>query len=153
MLSSLQVDYREFIFFDVGAGKGRALLMAADYPFRRVLGLELLPGLNHIAQENLRRYKSPAQRCFHIESLCADGCTFLFPPEPIVLYLFNPLPEWGLERLLKNLEHSLQEYPRQLYVLYHNPLLEHVLSRNGWLQKIGGTPQYCVYAFKSPVAG
>jgi SAM-dependent methyltransferase len=149
MLTSVQVDYREFTFIDVGSGKGRALLMAADYPLRRVLGLELLPELNRVAEENLRRYKSVAQKCFNIESVCADARAFVFPPQPMLLYLFNPLQESGLEQLLKNLERSLKECPRKVYVLYHNPLLEHVLSRTEWLQKVAGTHQYCVYASNS----
>ena len=149
MLSRVRVDYREFIFLDIGSGKGRALLMAADYPFRRVLGLELLPELNRIAQENIRRYKSTTQKCLNIESLCADARTLVFPPEPTVLYLFNPLPEPGLKRLLNNLEHSLHESPRQVYVLYHNPLLERFLLGCEWLQKVCGTHQYCIYACKS----
>jgi hypothetical protein len=125
------------------------LLMAADYPFRQVLGLELLPELNRVAEENLRKYKSAAQRCFNIESVCADARTFVFPPEPMLLYLFNPLPESGLEQLLNNLDRSLKDCPRKVYVLYHNPLLQHVLSHREWLQKVGGTHQYCIYASKS----
>src|SRR5271166_3265808 len=36
-------DFRDFTFVDLGSGKGRTLLMAADYPFRRIVGVELLP--------------------------------------------------------------------------------------------------------------
>lgn len=43
MLESLNIDFQEFTFIDIGSGKGRALLMAADYPFRHILGVELLP--------------------------------------------------------------------------------------------------------------
>jgi SAM-dependent methyltransferase len=146
MLSSLHLDHREFTFIDLGSGKGRALLMAAEYPFRRILGVELLPQLNRIAQENLRKYKSGKQKSFNLKAACGDACTFVFPPEPTVLYLFNPLPESGLKQVLGNLEQSLDECSRQVYVLYHDPLLEHVLSQSAWLQKIGGTHQYCVYA-------
>ena len=34
-----------FTFIDLGSGKGRTLLMASDYPFRRIIGLELLEEL------------------------------------------------------------------------------------------------------------
>ena len=72
-----------------------------------------------------------------------------FPPEPIVLYLFNPLPEPGLEQVIANLERSLRENPRQVYVLYHNPLLEHVMARCVGLKKLVGTQQYSIY-FSTP---
>jgi hypothetical protein len=44
-----------------------------------------------------------------------------------------------------NLERSLHDRPRPFYALYHNPLLEHVLSKCGGLSKLGGTNQYRVY--------
>src|SRR5271166_1783309 len=85
------LDFREFTFLDLGSGKGRTLLMAADYPFRRIVGVELLPTLHQIAQENLHRYHNQSQRCFTVETICGDATEFAFPAEAIVLFLFNPL--------------------------------------------------------------
>jgi hypothetical protein len=60
--------------------------------------------------------------------------------------LFNPLPEPGLVQVLANLEHSLREHPRSLFVIYHNPVLEQVLVEGKWLTKIDGTHQYSIFA-------
>jgi SAM-dependent methyltransferase len=139
------LDFHDFVFVDLGSGKGRTLLMASDYPFRRIVGVELLPALHQAAQENPRKYKSEAQKCFALESVCADATEFSFPAEPTVLYLFNPFPEAGLRRVIANLERSLDEHPRPVYVLYHNPLLEQVLSGSAAISKIGGTHQYSLY--------
>ena len=144
--ASPKIDFREFTFIDIGSGKGRALLMAADYPFRRVLGIELLPALHRVAQENIKKYKSDSQQCFAIECLLADAGEFTFPPEPTVLYLFNPLPESGLAKLVSNLEHSLREHPRPVFVLYHNPLLEPLLARSPAFKRIAGTHQYSIFS-------
>jgi SAM-dependent methyltransferase len=146
MFGRLEIDFREFTFIDLGSGKGRVLLMAAAYPFRRVVGVELLPELHRVAEENIRKYKSDAQRCFAVQSVCGDAREFLLPPEPTVLYLFNPLQEAGLEQVVASLERSLRKNPRPVYVLYHNPLLEHVLNRSSALKRVGGTEQYSVYA-------
>ncbi len=146
MIRSLPIEFSEFTFIDLGSGKGRALLMAADYPFRRIVGIELLPRLHRVAQENIREYRSEAQQCFAVESVCGDAVDFAFPPEPAVLYLFNPLPENGLERVIANVELSLEKNPRPVYVVYHNPLLEALLVRSATLKKVGGTDQYSVYA-------
>ena len=145
MLDCLTIDFREFTFIDLGSGKGRALLMAADFPFRRIVGVELLPGLHRVAQQNIGKYKSDSQKCFAVESVCCDAREFAFPPEPTVLYLFNPLPETGLAKVVARLERSLREYPRPVYVLYHNPLLERIFSGSAMLKKIGGTQQYVIY--------
>jgi len=139
-------DFHDFVFIDLGSGKGRTLLMASDYPFRRIVGVELLSALHRAALDNLKKYQSEAQKCFAIESICGDATAFSFPVQPIVLFLFNPFPESGLRRVIANLEQSLREHPRSLYVLYHNPLLERVLGESHAVKKICGTHQYVAYA-------
>jgi hypothetical protein len=139
------IDFHDFIFIDLGSGKGRPLLMASGYPFRRIVGVELLPALHQTAQENISKYRSESQKCFALESICADATKFQFPPDPIVLYLFNPFPEVGLREMVANLEQSLRAHPRKVYVLYHNPLLGHLLSESPALSKTGGTHQYAIY--------
>ena len=146
LMSSAKIDFREFTFIDIGSGKGRAVLMAADYPFRRILGIELLSELHRVAKENISKYKSDSQQCFAIDCLLADASEFTFPPEPIVIYLFNPLPESGLARMICTLERSLQEHPRAVYVLYHNPLLEPLLARSAAFNRIAGTHQYSIFS-------
>jgi SAM-dependent methyltransferase len=139
-------DFSQFAFIDLGSGKGRTLLMAAEYPFRRIVGIELLPALHQVALQNLSRYHNPAQRCFSLEAHCQDATEFELPAEPAVIYLFNPFSEAGLRRVIAKLEQNLQRNPRPVYVLYHNPLLERVLQASAHLKKIAGTHQYSLYA-------
>jgi len=146
MMASLPIDFSQFTFIDLGSGKGRTLLMASEYAFRKIMGVELMAGLHQIALENLSAYKSDSQKCFAIEAICGDAADFPFPDEALVLYLFNPLPESSLKRVLARLEESLKAYPRPLYVLYHNPLLEGVVSESTGLTKVQGTHQYSLYA-------
>ncbi|HKD02467.1 MAG TPA: class I SAM-dependent methyltransferase [Terriglobales bacterium] len=145
MLSSLRIDYPAFTFLDLGSGKGRALLMAADYPFKKIVGVEVLPSLHQTALENIRHYKSPSRRCQFIVSVCGDARYFELPAEPTVLYLFNPLPEAALREVVERLENSLRFHPRPLWVLYHNPLHEDLVARADILEKVAGTHQYAVY--------
>jgi len=139
-------DLSHFTFLDLGSGKGRTLLMAADYPFQKIIGVELLSSLHEIAQENLQRYCSESQKCFAIESICGDATSFRLPENPLVIYLFNPFPEPGLREFRANLEQSLRERPRAVYLAYHNPLLEPVLLESRFLRKVAGTPQYSIFA-------
>jgi SAM-dependent methyltransferase len=142
----VNLQFTDFTFLDLGSGKGRTLLMASEYPFRRIVGVELLPSLNRIAQENLTLYKSESQKCLALESMCADATDFPFPDGPLVVFLFNPFPESGMRRVMANLEQSLRVQPRAVYVVYHNPLLEYALSQSTWLRKIAGAEQYSVYS-------
>jgi SAM-dependent methyltransferase len=140
------LELRDFTFLDLGSGKGRTLLMASDYPFRRIVGVELLPSLHGIAKENMKQYKSEAQKCFALETICADATAICLPDGPLVIYLFNPLPESGMRQFVSNLGRTLSACPRPVYLLYHNPLLEYVLSEGGFLRKISGTHQYSIFS-------
>lgn len=135
----------DFTFIDLGSGKGRTLLMASDYPFRHIMGVEFLPALHQIAEENIHRYRSDSQKCFAIESVCSDATAFAFPPEPLIVYLFNPFAETGLRRALANLIGSLRQHPRSVFVLYLNPQLENVIAECALLKKLGGTHQYSIF--------
>src|SRR5579864_7953140 len=145
MMNSLGIDFSQFTFVDIGSGKGRALLMASEYPFRRVLGVELLPELNSIAQENIGKFSGRNLLCVPIEALCGDATEFVFPEGPLVILLNNPLPESGLQRLVGNLEGAVREEPRAVFVIYANPVLAGVVGDSRWFRKVAGTHQYAVF--------
>jgi SAM-dependent methyltransferase len=145
MMASLPIEFDQFTFVDLGSGKGRTLLMASEYPFRKIVGVELMAELHLAAEENIRAYRSPTQRCAQIEAVCADACEFELPEEPLALYLFNPLPGRAFSEVLARLEKSLERVPRPVWVVYHNPLLDTVLGTSGLLERAGGTPQFAVY--------
>jgi len=63
-----------------------------------------------------------------------------------VVYIFHSLPEAPLREMISGLGNSLRESPRPAFVMYHNPVLEHVLAECSWLRKIGGTSQCAIYA-------
>ena len=145
MVDSLGIEASRYTFLDLGSGKGRTLLMASEYAFRRVLGVELLPELNQIAQDNIREFKSEPRKCGKVESVCQDARVFEFPNESLLIYLFNPFLESGLAQVVRNLELSLRKSPRPVIVLYHNPLFANVLDTSSVLKKTDGTHQYSVY--------
>jgi SAM-dependent methyltransferase len=151
MLGALAIDFSRFTFIDIGSGKGRTLLMASDFPFRRIIGIEIFPDLHRIAEENVRKYENDLQKCLAIEMILEDARQFAFPNEATVLYLFNPLPKPGLSQLISNLEESLSENPRPVHVLYHNPVLEGLLTKSKQLRKVSGTHQYSIYRDHSEV--
>ncbi len=145
MMASLPIEFDQFTFVDLGSGKGRTLLMASEYPFRKIVGVELIAELHRAAEENIRAYHSATRRCVQIETMLADARDFGFPNDPLVLYLFNPLPERALSEVLQGLEWSLAQAPRPVWIVYHNPLLETSLGASAFLEKAGGTSQYSVY--------
>ena len=149
MMARLPIEFDQFTFIDLGSGKGRTLLMASEYPFQKIIGVELIAELHRAAEENIRAYRSPTQKCRKIEALCADASEFVFPDTSLVLYLFNPLPEAGLRRMIRNLEQSLEQSPRPVLLVYHNPAMDSVLASSRALVRACGTGQYSAFtAFK-----
>jgi hypothetical protein len=140
-----QVDFTGFTFIDLGSGKGRALLMASMYPFERVLGVEVQPELHRIALRNLAAFCHPSQRCRHIESCCLDAREFEFPETPLLVYMFNPFPDYELSTVLDRLGESLRRNPRPVYIVYNAPWEMHVLAETPWLERLVDAPRYQIY--------
>ncbi len=145
ILNSMPVAVDGFTFIDLGSGKGRTLLMASEYPFRRIVGVEILAELDEVAQQNIARFRSERQKCFAIESHSSDARSFEFPREALVLYLFNPFPEYVLREVLANLHRSVMAAPREIYVIYHNLVHENVFAEQEWLRPVRRTHQYAIY--------
>ena len=141
----LKIRFEEFTFIDLGSGKGRALLMAAEYPFRRIIGVELMPGLHQACVENIEATRQARPETPPIEALCMDARDFQFPLEPLVVYLFNPFPESVFAAVLSNLRQSVLANPRPIYVAYRYIEHEQLLAESGWLTKVAGTEQWAIY--------
>ncbi len=145
MLEALPIALEGFTIIDLGSGKGRTLLMVSDYPFQRIVGVELLAELNAIALQNIAHYRSDSQKCFAIESHAADASRFDFPADPTVVYLFNPFPRHVWRDVLANLYRSLLAAPRPVYLIYHNPVHHDIIAAERWLQELARTHQFVIY--------
>jgi hypothetical protein len=150
IFGQLRVSYPDFIFLDVGSGKGRALLVASEFPFKRIIGVEFLPELNSIAEKNIRAYRSKTQKCSAIESLCCDATAYCIPPGNTVIFLSNPFEHPIVSRLMTNLRESLQSHSRQIYLIYHNPVCHNVIMEFAFLEPISVTELYTIYKSKMP---
>ena len=146
MLRTVAIPPDTYVFIDLGSGKGRALLMAADYPFRRLVGIEFSPKLHRIAERNVARFRARtgSRRSFELHQ--GDVASFEFPPEPIALYLYNPFGEPVLRQVLRGLEASLRRLPREVVVFYLTPLHRRPLDDAPFLRTVKATSQYAVYA-------
>jgi hypothetical protein len=153
ILDRLQLDFEKYTFVDLGSGKGRALLIASEYPFRAIVGVELSPQLHAIAVANIAGYRGPAQRCRSVCSIEADATEFSFPAGPLVVYLWNPFEAPVLACVLANLEAALAREPREIYIVYiqpdFDPLFDESKSwRKLWRDEFQMSEEdYAAYAF------
>jgi SAM-dependent methyltransferase len=132
---------RDFTFIDLGCGRGRVLLMASDYPFKGIIGVEFMPNLVSTAEKNIASYSSD-------EAVCTDARDFQFPAEPLVVYLFNPFSESTFAQVLENLHRSVEQMPRPVYIAYRFTEFEGLLTQAVWLEKAAGEEQWAVYGYR-----
>lgn len=111
---------KDFTFLDLGAGMGRALLLASEYPFRRVIGVELNPTLASMARRNLATWRAAGRVCSRTQVIRGDAVSARIPRGPCLVFLFNPFGESVMRRLVKRLAAAFTNRPGQLDLLYVN---------------------------------
>jgi hypothetical protein len=132
---------------------GRALMLAAELPFRSVVGVELNPTLARIARKNLTAWRAAGRALTPMKMICGDAVEFPLPEGPCLIFLFNPFGATVMRRLLavwnntlggfagisdshpsrKNKDAVRVGHPVSLDILYVNNEQESVLEgRAGW---------------------
>jgi len=120
-IASIGIDAAKFTFVDIGSGKGKVLFLAADYPFKRIVGVEYASGLHQVALRNLATYRSKKRKCSAIEPVHADALEYQLPDGPLVLFVFNALAKEIMRELLKKLDASVAAEPdRPIVLIYTN---------------------------------
>jgi SAM-dependent methyltransferase len=126
----------QFTFVDIGAGMGRAVLLASEFPFRSVIGVELNPRLARIARKNVAHWKAAGLARAPVRVVCRDAVEFKIPPGPCVAFMFNPFGGPIMRRLLKTWSQTLARREDQLDILYVNNEQETVLRRQPGLVRL-----------------
>jgi SAM-dependent methyltransferase len=129
----------EATFLDLGSGKGRVVLLAAEHPFRRIVGLEISPVLVEAARRNLARWAEACGRQPPVELALGDAAEVEVPAGPLAVFLFHPFEGPVAARALARLGEALDREPRPLALLYlspwtSTPLPDTLLSLGGRLQ-------------------
>ncbi len=133
-LEALRITHEEFTFIDLGSGKGRALLLALRFSFRRIVGVEFAQELHDIARTNLARYSATGGAGTERISLVhADATEFELPLEPLVIYLYNPFNAHVMKEIVGRVLESHLAHPRPLYVIYANAFLEKLWAEQGFV--------------------
>lgn len=135
-IDRLRLPWPKYTFVDIGCGKGRALMLALRYPFRRALGVELSPELARVANRNLQCFSAEWRLDIPAEAISGDAAIFDLPPGDLVLYLYHPFAAPVMRKFLAHLRASLEGEPREVYLLYMNPELDQLLQQSSCLTKL-----------------
>jgi SAM-dependent methyltransferase len=116
-------------FVDAGAGKGRAVLLATEIRFRRVIGVELNKDLAHIAQRNLTRWIRIYRPRAKARVIHQDVMEFPWPRPPLLVFLNNPFDCTLIQQLADKLAIAAERGPELIDLLYVNPGCADTLNR------------------------
>lgn len=124
----------DYTFLDVGAGKGRAVMLASEFPFRRIIGVELNAEMARVAEANVdiwrRSHKADptAGAIAPISIVHEDALGFELPSSPTLVFLFHPFEAPVLKAFLRRIEDAFADRRGMVDLLYvnaeHGPTLD-----------------------------
>jgi SAM-dependent methyltransferase len=159
ILRQLRTDLSRFTFIDLGSGKGRVLLIAAQYPFQSVVGVEFSETLHAIAQSNISKFVGQAVTKTRPTSYNMDAGEFDFSQfGNKVAFCYNPFTANLALRVLNNLQFSLHKTGHEGILIYLTPIPPavkerldtfHLIAQGGYLSHFGGFQKYYTYRISS----
>lgn len=128
-------DHHQYAFVDLGCGKGRALVVASEFSFSRVIGIELSPDLADIARRNAAVIAARDPRRGPIEVQVGDATAMQAPAERVVYFMYNPFGSSLTEKLVEAFERQLANRLQHAFVIYYNPVHGEVFDRSRCLAR------------------
>jgi SAM-dependent methyltransferase len=129
-LSTLDINNGDAIV-DFGCGKGGALICFADFPFAKIVGVEISPRLINVAKKNLNKLRIKG-----IEIICGDAANFVDLDKFNYAYFFNPFPHPIMQSVIANIEDSIANAKRKFTIIYLNPECHDIILKNGVFKKV-----------------
>jgi SAM-dependent methyltransferase len=160
ILADLDIQAGKDVFLDYGCGMGRAVVLAAREPFRRVLGIEIDAILSEIARQHIAAARQRGKlRCPEAQIITTDAAAWQVPEDVTVVFLFNSFTGELLEAVLERIRESVQAAPRPLKLVYVYPTVAgDLLADTPWLVRQRELPtgywthiRSVVYAAKAEV--
>jgi hypothetical protein len=137
----------ELTLYDIGSGKGLALILAGDHGFRRIVGIELAEDLCEVSRRNFENYAKSTGRAVNAELIAGDFMRAELPNEPTVFFLNNPFPAAIAELAMAHIERSIEANPRRVLVAYRypNPVILQRLRSSVHLRNHLSTPYWHIF--------
>lgn len=118
------------VVVDLGCGKGRVSCIAATYPIKESIGVEIDPPLAELGQANAARMRG---RRAPLRVVCQSATEFDYDQVNVIV-MFHPFGAETMHTVLGQWQESLARRPRELRIVYGNPILSPMLAAKPWLR-------------------
>ena len=129
-------DIGRMSFVDYGAGKGRVMLLASQYPFTQVGGIEFAEELHDNATMNIAQFPRSRMKCRNVECVLDDVVNITPLDGAAVHYFFNPFAPEIFTEVLKGIVASYHVRPRRLYVILIDMDAADLMHKTGVFQEV-----------------
>jgi SAM-dependent methyltransferase len=124
-----------YTFVDLGCGKGRPLLVASEFPFRDILGVELSAPLSGVTQRNADIIANRFPLRTKVRVAVGDASTYPLPAGNLVIFLYNPFKAELVANVVAGVEAALAQESRSIYIVYYNPVAGHCFDASPQLNR------------------
>jgi SAM-dependent methyltransferase len=126
-LSALE-PLERYTFIDVGCGKGRAMLVASEFPFRGVQGVELSPQLVKIARDNIAKVKRrfPTRPPTTVSE--GNAMNLALPEGDLALFFYHPFGPELVSQFVRKLETRLATCGGHIFCICVNPVYGNLID-------------------------
>jgi SAM-dependent methyltransferase len=131
-------------FVDFGCGKGRVLLLAADYGFRQITGVEFAKELCDIARNNIDCYRRKTGIQTDIRIVEGDAMEYEIQDDENVFFMSNPFSAPLVEEVARNIMRSLTARGRQGFIIYNNPVWSEAIEQQGFSPLLNFDARECI---------
>lgn len=129
--SFFENEIKDGAFVDFGCGKGRVLIMAAHFGFKKIIGIELSQNLCVEAEANVEQFEALfPNTVFKIFN--EDAANYKIGKDQSYFFFFNPFDDFITLKVVKNILSSLKESPRKIFVIYINPVHKDIFLSAGF---------------------
>jgi SAM-dependent methyltransferase len=122
---------KDSVFVDLGSGKGRALMLAAKYGFRKVVGVEFSGVLCDQSRINMEKFMRKCPSPSKIEIIESDVAKYHLNDDETVFFMFDPFNAPVLTQVLQNIGESVKRKPRSIWLIYGTPREQEIVARSG----------------------
>ncbi len=139
------------VFVDFGCGKGRVLLLASEFGFAKVRGVDFAPEFCAVARSNYIVYQNRTGVKTEFRIIESDVVDYVINKEDNVFFMYNPFDGVVMSRVLDNIAASLEMQPRRILIIYHNPVHSNIIEERCIVFKskeltFKGSYSYVVYS-------
>lgn len=126
IFKQLDIDYTKYTFYDIGAGKGRALFVSSLYPFIKCIGLEFGQTVYQSSEKNLESFKLSKDN-ISVKHNCASAENYL--DSPCIYFMYNPFDEILMKKFLEKIKKAKNSKD---IIIYVNPRKTDDFLSFGW---------------------